>query len=127
MLFNVLINDLSNALKTVPGIEVKISADDIIIWVSGSDPAELESRTNLALQKLHDWVKENELTVNTSNTTYDYYTLKHTIPKYNLTLRNNTINHSPNTTYLGITMDTKMTGKTHIESLHARPKRGLGL
>jgi hypothetical protein len=81
MLFNVLINELPDALKTVPGIKVKMFADDVIIWISGSDPAELESRMNLALQKLHDWVKEYKLTVNTSKskTTYDYYTLKHTI------------------------------------------------
>jgi hypothetical protein len=72
-------------------------------------------------------VKGKELTVNTSKTTFDYYTLKHTIPKFNLTLRNNTINYSPNPTYLGITMDTKMTGNPILQTLCARPKRGLGL
>jgi hypothetical protein len=67
MLFNILINDLPGALKTVPGIKVKMFADDVIIWVSGSDPAKFEGRMNLALQKLHNLVKENELTVNTQD------------------------------------------------------------
>jgi hypothetical protein len=123
----VLINDLPDALKTVPGIKEKMFDDDVIIWTSGRDPAELESRMNLALQKLHDWAKENELTVNTSKTTYDYYTSKHTVQKFNLTLGNNTINYSPNPTYLGITMDTKMTEKTHIANIMCKAKKRLGL
>jgi hypothetical protein len=55
MLFNILINDLPDALKTVPGIKVKMFADDVIIRTSRSDPAELESRMNLALQKLYSF------------------------------------------------------------------------
>jgi hypothetical protein len=90
MFFNIFIDYLPDALKTVPGIKLKMFADDVIIWVCGSDPAELESLMNLALQKLHEWVKENVLTVYTSKTTYDYCTPKHTIPKFNLTLGNNT-------------------------------------
>jgi hypothetical protein len=44
-----------------------------------------------------------------------------------LTLANNTINYSPNPTYLGITMDTKMTGKPHIANITCRAKKRLEL
>jgi hypothetical protein len=118
-----LFNDLPDALKTVSGIKVKMFVDGVIIWTSGSDPAELESRMNLALQKLHDWVNENELKVNKSKTTYDYYTLKHTIPKFNLTLGNNNINYSSNLTYLDYYYGYKNDWKTPYCKLYVQGQK----
>jgi hypothetical protein len=65
-----------------------VSIRENLATVPGIEPG-FTYALNLALQKLHDWVKENELTIDTSKTTYDY-TLKYTISKFNLTIGNNT-------------------------------------
>ena len=127
MLFNVLINDLPEALKAVPEIKVKMFADDVIIWTSGYDTNDMEITMNKALRILQNWVTENELTVNTSKTTYDFFTLKRTVPDFQLHLGDKKIEHKPNSVYLGITMDPKMTGTGHLENIAQKAQKRLSL
>jgi ribonuclease HI len=69
------------------------------------------------------------LIVNTDKTTFDLYTLhqlKTLKPAdFSIILNNSQLKHAANPVYLGITMDTKMTGKPHMEKAAAKGRKRL--
>jgi hypothetical protein len=69
---------------------------------------------NLALARLKKWTEENGLTIIASKTTYDFHTTAHQVLEIELYLGNDKIEYCENPTYLGITLDRKLKGKSHI-------------
>jgi hypothetical protein len=98
---------------------MKLFADDVIIWVSGKCHTELERTMNRALARLKKWTEDNGLTINASKTTYDFYfyTTTHQVPEIQIYLGNDKIEYCENPTYLGITLDRKLKGKSHFSLL----------
>jgi hypothetical protein len=82
---------------------------------------------NRALARLKKWTEDNRLTINASKTTYDFYTTAHQVPEIKLYLGNDKIEYCGNPTYLGITLDRKLKGKSHISQTADRGKRRLAL
>jgi hypothetical protein len=82
---------------------------------------------NRALARLKKWTEDNGLTINASKTTYDFYTTAHQVPEIQLYLGNDKIEYCENPTYLGITLDKKLKGKSHISQIADRGKRRLAL
>jgi hypothetical protein len=126
ILFNILINSLPDILN-IEGIRIKLFADDVIIWISGKTHPKLTRTINLALARLKKWTEENGLTINASKTTYGFYTTAHQVPEIELYLGNDKIEYCENPTYLGITLDRKLNGKSHISLTADRGKRRLAL
>jgi hypothetical protein len=106
---------------------MKLFADYVIIWVSGKSHTELERIMNRALARLKKLTEDNGLTINASKITYDFYTTAHQVPEIQLYLGNDKIEYCENPTYLGITLDRKLKGKSHIFQIADRGKRRLAL
>jgi hypothetical protein len=102
ILFNILINSLPDIILSIKGIRMKLFADNVIIWVNGKSPTELEKTMRRALTRLKKWTEDNGLTINASKTTYDFYTTAHQVPEIQLYLGNDKIEYCENPTYLKI-------------------------
>jgi hypothetical protein len=79
---------------------------------------------NKALKALHEWAERDGMTVNETKTVYDYYTMSHTKHGYQLEYGNSIICQEENAVYLGMTLDSKMTGYTQIDKTSKAAKKG---
>jgi hypothetical protein len=127
LLFNILINILPGSILSIEGKRMMLFADDIIIWVSGKSHTKLERNMYRALATLKKWTEDNGLTINTSKTMYDFYATAHQVPEIQLYLGNDKIEYCENSTYLGITLERKLKGKSYISKIADRRKRRLAL
>lgn len=67
LLFLVYINDLPNCLETT---QASMFADDTNITCRGESPADIESKINIDLDNVHNWLTANKLTLNREKTEY---------------------------------------------------------
>ena len=114
-LFNLMVNDILVAVRCVPGVQALLYADDLIIWATSSHIMGLEATINSALVKLEEWAKLNAMTVNTTKTTYQLFSLSTRRPTVNLRYCGSELEEVNMSKYLGVNIDTRMTWKHHIE------------
>ncbi|GFV57503.1 RNA-directed DNA polymerase from mobile element jockey [Trichonephila clavipes] len=117
VLFNIMINDLLSFIdNAVPEINSLLYADDLVLWSIGSDILKLESTLNLALVTLANWSLENErdFKVNPDKTNFELFTLSTKKHNINLVYNNNAIRRTDCATYLGISLDSRLTWTKHI-------------
>ncbi|GFW43681.1 probable RNA-directed DNA polymerase from transposon BS [Trichonephila clavipes] len=114
VLFNIMIKDLLSFINNaVPEINSLLYADDLVLWSTGSDIPKLESTLNSALVTLASWSLENDFKVNPDNTNFELFTLS-TKKHINLVYNNNAILRTDCATYLGISLDSRLTWTKHI-------------
>jgi hypothetical protein len=123
-LFLIYINDLAAYIQEKSDVRIKKYADDVILWCSGDDEY-LEGEMNKALKALHEWAERYGMTVNETKTVYDYYTMSHTKPDFNLKYGCNNFRQEENAVYLGMTLDSKMTGSAQVYKMSKAAKRSL--
>ncbi|GFY21721.1 probable RNA-directed DNA polymerase from transposon BS [Trichonephila clavipes] len=77
ILFNIFINDLPDLLASDGLTNTALFADDLAIWCSTPkrDQSKLNTILNLAIERLHLWCIENNMTVNLKKTTCQFFTL----------------------------------------------------
>jgi hypothetical protein len=83
---------------------------------------------NKAQKALHEWAERNRMTVNETKTVYDYYTMSHTKPDFNLKYGNIATyvrRQEENAVYLGMTLDSKMTGSAQVDKMSNAAKMRL--
>jgi len=80
LLFLLYINDLPNS---VPGEKIKLFADDTNLFVCAKTITELESKANVYLLHLDNWLKANKLHLNIDKTCYSVFSPnKISVPMY---------------------------------------------
>ena len=79
LLFLLYINDLPLPLQHTKNI---LFADTTCIYVSGSDPAELNRKVQTDLNNIVTWCMENQLTLNVDKTQFVTYTTRRRANKY---------------------------------------------
>jgi hypothetical protein len=124
-LFLININDLAAYIQEKRDVRVKKYADDVILWCSGGDDEYLEREMNKALKPLHEWAERDGMTVNETKTVYDYYTMSHTKPDFILKYGDSIIRQEENAVYLGMTLDSKMTGSTQVDKMSKAARKRL--
>lgn len=68
LLFIVYINDI---IKICPeGCNIKMFADDTLIYVTGESSAELERKMNMSFNTVEEWMNVNKLKMNAEKTKY---------------------------------------------------------
>lgn len=126
-LFNIFLNDLCYKLRSIPGIEIILYADDLAIMVLGDSMKIMENIMNCALNVLHEWTNENQMEVNTEKTKYQIFSMCDIIFKPNLFFGNVTVEETLNQCYLGITLDQRLTFKNHVNDLVSKAQNRLKL
>ncbi|GFS42658.1 uncharacterized protein LOC103524116 [Trichonephila inaurata madagascariensis] len=84
-------------------------ADDLVLWSTGSDIPKLESTLNSALVTLANWSLENDFKVNPDKTNFELFTLSTKEHNINLVYNNGAILRTDCATYLGISLDSRLT------------------
>lgn len=68
LLFNVLIDDLRDAIERSPEVSCLLFADDVIIWATSSNIKAFGTAINTTMTQLDRWGRANKMEVNTEKT-----------------------------------------------------------
>ena len=120
LLFLIFINDLPNASDLTSWL----FADDTALALASKDIKDLETRFNHEVNKVHDWLLANRLSVHYSDKTQfmliqgpNLKDRKKASLNFNLHMGDHKIERTDHYTYLGIIIDEKFTWKLQILSL----------
>jgi len=95
-------------------------ADDLLLLIEGNSIRELESNINVELKKVKTWADGNKIKFNNDKSKYMVITKKRAIEPMKVTLNDKNIEKVDTLKYLGITLDSKWTFRTHIENICSR-------
>ena len=125
LLFLLYINDLPNISKK---LKFYLFADDTNIYLESDDPTKLEKIMNKELEKLHEWLCINRLSLNITKTNFVIF---HSINKPNkpitILINKEAIDEVKHVKYLGVLIDSQLTFKYHIDELNKKVSRAIGI
>ena len=127
LLFLLYINDLHNALKYS---SVYHFADDTNLLKIRSSPKQLQKHINIDLKLLYKWLLANKISLNCSKTEVIFFH-KPGYPisnfNFNIKINGDRVKPSDHIKYLGIHLDSTLSGNYHCEILATRLKRANGM
>lgn len=125
LLFSIYVNDLS---KLELNGQLVFYADDCSIVYSADDYQELESLVNSSLNEINNWMFDNRLTINEKKSNYLLIDFSGRHPT-NLSLKigENELQRVYETKVLGITVDDRLSFKSHINNLCTKLSARIGL
>ena len=124
-LFLVFIKDIIQRMpKNVKGA---IYADDLAIWCSEENVSTANYRLKLALKEIENWTKSWLVKLNERKTTYTLFTLSTKAQKVELTVNSQQIQEDKSPTYLGVTLDCRLTWKNQLQNSQVRAKIRMNL
>ena len=124
LIFNIYINDINNASDL---FEMITYADDTTLITSMNVMEKHPHKINKELENISTWLKINRLTVNTKKTKFMIFqnAIRNHLPMC-LLLNGERIESVNSFNYLGITIDTKLTFKEHINKVSHSIARMIG-
>ena len=125
LLFLLYINDLPNISQK---LKFYLFADDTNIYLESDNLNVLEKTMNKELEKLHEWLCLNRLSLNISKTNFVIFQPINK-PKVQVTILidKEAIEEEQYVKYLGILIDSQLTFKFHIEELNKKVSRAIGV
>jgi Reverse transcriptase (RNA-dependent DNA polymerase) len=114
---SIVVYDLCCELKSIPGVEVVLYADDLAIIVTGLSLAEMKVTMNKAVQVLLAWIERNEIALNEDKTFYQIFTNLQDNYKPMIPLVNGFMKETLEMKYLGFSLDKKLTFKNHANQV----------
>ena len=124
LLFIVYINDFCNSSKILSFI---LFADDSNVFFSHKDPYVLARTVNCELKKVTQWIRANKLSLNLQKTKYMIFSNTiETLPT-DIVLDEIPLENVSHIKFLGITVDNKLSWKTHIENTIRTISRNTGV
>lgn len=116
LLFIVYINDI---IKACPeGCNIKMFADDTLIYVTGESSAEIESKMTVAFNTVEEWMNINKLKMNAGKTKYMIVKSIRKEQRGNITVKcldGTEIERVEIMKYLGIIIDDRLRFKDHCD------------
>ena len=103
-------------------------ADDTYITTAHEDISTIECSFNSDLTAVHNWLKANKLSCNTSKTSYMTIGCRQNLANakfMNLELDNRPIEHKPSTKLLGVHIDEMLTWDNQIKHISSKVSTGL--
>ena len=122
-LFLVYINDLPDASNYI----TKLFADDTCLVFSANNLKELQTRINFEMKKVEDWMSGNKLSLNHTKTNFMLINKKGKQSAINLYINNTKIKQVNEIKYLGITIDSTLSWKSHIKQVEKKLSRACGM
>ena len=126
LLFLIYINDLNNAIRYS---KVYHFADDTNLLNISNDPRKLQKQLNIDLKLLYKWLLANKISLNCAKTESIIFHIPGHKPTYNFKLKMNghLVRPSEYIKYLGIYLDSTLSGKAHCDILLKKLKRANGM
>ena len=103
-------------------------ADDTNIYFESKDLRNIEKIINIELKKFYEWLCINRLSLNISKTKFVVFHAPNQ-PKFPITIliNNKAIDEDKYMKYLGVTLDSQLSFKFHIDELTKKISRGICL
>ena len=117
LLFILYVNDLSKVIKSS---NLKLYADDTVLYYSDTTVHEIESTLNSDLHILNNWMNGNKLSINYDKTVCMLIGSRHMLSKencLNVNLGTTKIKQVNNVKYLGVICDDQIKWNTHIDKM----------
>ena len=126
LFFSIYINDIMKASNKFKYI---MYADDTTLYFNLEDfnEQDKESAINNELQKIHDWLQRNKLTLNVAKTKFMTFHKRREVPDLKLSLNNKDIDKVNTFSFLGILVDSDLCWKSHINMIRLKISRLIGI
>ena len=125
LLFLVYINDMPQC--STNECNIQMYADDSILFSSKPTLHELSSVLNASLGNLSKWLSSNYLTLNLNKSTYTIITLRRVTSDFNPNVNDVGLSYSETFKFLGVTIDSRLTFKTHINNMIKKISKNRGI
>ena len=124
LLFLLYVNDIQNASN----FNIRLFADDTLLYFSKKKPCDLEKHVNIELDKIQRWLDVNKLSLNVSKTKYIIISpkLKERY-KFQIKLKEHLLCQTKTHKYLGIIIDEKLWWKPHLSAVASKLAKLCGL
>ena len=124
-LFLIFINDL---IKQLPdAVKCAMYADDLVMWCTEEHATTAQLRLQEAANILSNWTQDWCVKINKTKSFTTLFTLSTKVKHVKIMLDDVELQHTDNTTYLGVTFDKRQTWRHHINSTEAKARRKLAL
>ena len=104
-----------------------LHADDLAVWTSAEHTTTATYIMQNTVNSVSNWAKENCMEINCSKTQATLFSLSTAKEKTTLKLNEENIPQVDNPKFLGVTLDTRLTWKPHLETTAAKSTRKLSL
>ena len=125
LLFNLVMSELLQKLDTIPGVYTQAYADDVLLLSTGIDSMTLSDRIQEGLRAVEEWAAESGLTLSCEKTFATMFTWKRKWNYYPIVMNGQEIQLVDRVTYLGVTLDSKLSWIPHISDKSAKASRCL--
>lgn len=115
LLYSIYTHDLDKSVESF--CEVLQYADDLTLYVKHDSIEQSVGRLNSALSYLNDWLCIHGLSLSASKCSCVVFTKKRSIPNVLIHVDNESIPQTDKAKFLGITLDSRMNGLAHIDSI----------
>ena len=124
LLFLLYVNDIQNASD----FNIRLFADDTLLYFSKKKPCDLEKHVNIELDKIQRWLDVNKLSLNVSKTKYIIISPKlRERYKFQIKLKEHLLCQTETHKYLGIVIDEKLSWKPHLSAVASKLAKLCGL
>ena len=124
ILFLIFINDISHVFSD---LKVVLFADDSSFYIIGNDINQLFVRANAELDKFHEWTLCNQLSIHLNKTKYILFSNKRINHHFPLFLDFEVLKECEYHKVLGVTLDSKLSFKFHINDVCSKLSRSISL
>ena len=116
LLFTLVMNKLLTGLTQVPGVYAQAYADDVVILAAGADSRNLSERIQEGMDVMNNWCHTTGLTLSARKTTATMFTWKRIWRYHPVRCLGEEISLVENVSYLGVTLNAKLSWIPHIKS-----------
>ena len=126
LLFLLYINDIANVSDILFSL---LFADDTSVFIHGDQLDDIANKMNIELKKLVAWLNANKLSLNIDKTQYMIFRTSNRklIKPTKLEINDNAIKQVSSTTFLGVTIDNKLSWAEHINKVKCKISKGVGI
>lgn len=124
LLYNLYTYDLE---ESAAGCHFLQYADDLLIYSSNNNIQSASESISAALQSVNSWLINNGLSLSASKSTAVLFTRKRVIPLVNLSINGVNIPISSHHKFLGVILDSKLSGALHFDHIAQKCERGLNV
>lgn len=125
LLYSIYTYDLEQVVS--PFCNILQYADDLVLYFADQSTDEASSRLNEALSYLGDWLAEHGLSLSPSKSKVVTFTRRRNIPTVDIYCDNELIPNSRSAKFLGVILDSKLTGVEHLNYIIGKCEKGINV
>ncbi|CAG4925468.1 unnamed protein product [Colias eurytheme] len=125
LLYNIYTYDLEKSLNDT--VKILQYADDIVMYSVNNSLEEACNSLNSNLNILSMWLKDNGLDLSVEKSSVVVFSRKRSLPQVDVSYNGSIFPIKNEAKFLGVTLDSKLTGMPHIDFVSAKCERNLNI